>query len=246
MYCSNCGSENNFDANFCFHCGARLTRVSDTSQPDNDVAAPIGNSQKPEKFHCWVENTQCYVSGSLAKMIKESFCTALKVESFDKVLCNIYVNREYLVLVPKSKDRTAFRNIGMILGGGAAFSVLFGAAGASLDKLMGGGYSKNQTDLLHELKNVLVLDARNITVQATDERTSWNIEGGDWFTAISIHGQGVFNENEGHCEIVCNIEGRSNVKTWHAKPNNKINELCALLEVQVPEIKEVKNKFGFW
>jgi len=243
MFCTNCGHENNDSAKFCSHCGERIgDSIAKTGS--SHESAQISNDIKANDLTCFMDAVQVYLSGSVADTVKKKYCEMLKVKSFDKVLCSIYANSDCVVLVPKSKDARAFMVAGMLLGGGAAFSVLFGAIGNAFDKARMASQTSDVQKLFDATRNVLVVNAKTVRLDAKDVRFLWNLGGGDWYTEISITGQSVFNDETGDCRISFQVEGRSNKKTWHAKPNNKVAELSVLLGISQPEIKEEKNFFG--
>lgn len=238
MFCSNCGFKLADDSKFCSSCGAKLTSSIEINEPSDSTPKANNNVEFTEV----VKETDVNVTGSLADDVKSRFCEIVKAKNFSKVLSNIYVSKEAIIVTPHSKDRSGLALAGLILTGGAG---LVGALGMSAGAAIGQLFSKNQSDsiknMLKNLENTLVINASSIVIKAYDYRTNWDLAGGEWETRISLSGEAIFNEKVGDCSIVFSIYGKTYERTFFSKANNKVPELAKILGIKVPDIqKETK------
>lgn len=235
MFCSNCGFKLLINSKFCSSCGIKLEQ-----QPDVDMGVPAQTVNS--EFFQFLKEESLSISGEISDEVKNKFTEILKAKNFSKVLCNVFVSKEAIIVTPHSKDRSGLALAGLILTGGAG---LIGVLGMSAGAAIGQLFSKNQSDsvqnLIKNLENTLVINTNGVQLKAYDYRTNWDLAGGEWETRISISSQSLFNEHVGDCSIVFSVYGKTYERTFFSKANNKVPELAKIIGIKVPDIqKETK------
>lgn len=237
MFCTQCGSKNGEEAKFCASCGNKL--LANPSGIIPDVVPSPTVIEKSSPIVPYAEQIYSYIHGSLSSDVKSKFCEIVKAKNFDKVISNVFVSEEVILFTPHSKDRSGLALAGLVLTGGAGLIGVLGmTAGSAIAQLFSNSQSQSIQNILKNLENTLVLNAKTVQLKAYDYRRNWDLAGGEWETRISIGGEGYFNGKAGDCTIVFSFEGKTYERTFFSKANNKVPELCKILGIPVPDIKK--------
>jgi hypothetical protein len=237
MFCTQCGSKNSEESKFCASCGNKL--ISNSSVGNLDLNLPDTAIVKSSEIIEFAKQINSYLNGSLSSDVESKFCEIVKAKKFDKVLSNVFVSEDVILITPHSKDRNGIALTGLILTGGAGMAGILGmTAGSAIAQLFSNRQAQSIQNILKNLENTLVLNSKTIKVKAYDYRRIWDLAGGEWETRISIGGEGYFNGKVGDCTIIFSIEGKTYERTFFSKANNKVPELCKILGIAVPDIKK--------
>jgi len=237
MFCTQCGSNNSEVAKFCSSCGNKLS--SNSSVDDLNLVPSSTVTEKSSEIIEFAKQIYSYIHGSLSSDVESKFCEIVKAKKFDKVISNVFVSEDVILFTPHSKDRSGLALAGLILTGGAGLVGVLGmSAGSAIAQIFSNRQSESIQNILKNLENTLVLNAKKVQIKAYDYRRNWDLAGGEWETRISIGGEGYFNGKAGDCTIVFSVEGKTYERTFFSKANNKVPELCKILGISVPDIKK--------
>lgn len=263
MFCTKCGQKNSDSSRFCFKCGEKLSalsgdeRLSDDDrsyqstrklnqesldkESEDDLRAAsdkLDSNEKAQVFQ-YLKGYHLEFYDGLSEAVRTRFCEIVKTKKFDNVLSNVYVSRDCIMVVPDSRDNYGLALAGLILGGGVGLIGAAGAlAGGMVAKIFSNKQLSNLNEVFKEAKDVLIINAANIKVDAYDYRNHWDISGGEWETRIRIEGDAYFNGMVARGAMVFSVEGKTYERTLFAKANKKVPELMGILGLPVPEIKK--------
>lgn len=262
MFCTKCGQKNSDSSRFCFKCGERLLSLNgddplrdannsltqsksgnqDSFKGQSFDEAPVtmrAETNETAQVFQFLKGHHLEFYDGLSEAVRTRFCEIVKTKKFDNVLSNVYVSRDCMMVVPDSRENYGLALAGLILGGGVG---LFGAAGAlaggMVAKIFSNKQHSNLNEVFKEAKDVLIINAANIKVDAYDYRNHWDISGGEWETRIRIEGDAYFNGMVARGAMAFSVEGKTYERTLFAKANKKVPELMGILGLPVPEIKK--------
>lgn len=194
---------------------------------------------KDEKLINYLKKQPVTIEGSLKNSIESKFCEIINTKNFDKVLCDLFINSNLILLTASGKDRSGFAIAGLVLTGGAGLVGMLGlAAGSAIGKLFDGAQSNTSGDALKDFQNILIMNPKKSSISAYDYRTVWDLGGGEWQTRICLKGEGIFNGVKGDVSLIFAFEGKTYDRTFLVKANNKAPELANTLSLSIPQIKQ--------
>lgn len=214
MYCTNCGEKNGQDSRFCSNCGQSMKTSQSVANGNNliDDVPPDGDINFVE-IASSVAITIDLDGGVHSIADFENICSLIgkytKSKYVHKILYNIYISNEYLVIFPVSKDKSNLAMLGLLLGGGAlggAAVVLLQHAAKKIEK------SESEIDLGKEniLNNSIIYNTKNICLKFKESTTT----SGVFFststvdTHFKIMGSAIFNGKSYRLEVNFSIPGQ--------------------------------------
>jgi hypothetical protein len=192
-----------------------------------------------EKLIHFLNKQSVLIEGSLEKSIQSKFCEIINTKKFDKVLCDLFLNSNLILLMPSGKDRSGFGIAGLFLTGGSGLAGAIGlAAGNAIGKVFNSKQNFISDEIQKDFENVLIINSRAVSLDAYDYRTSWDLAGGEWQTRVRLQGEGIFNGTKGDVSLVFTFDGKTYERSFLVKANNKVPELANALSIPIPQIKQ--------
>jgi hypothetical protein len=236
MFCSNCGFKNSENSKFCTSCGTRIYTTKPNTLPQS--MGDLSDINAPNLIEVF-SKIQPGISGSLCEDVADKFPKIIGAKYFYKIFCTVYASKEYIALVPHSKDRTGLALVGIILtGGSGALAVLGMAAGSAVADALSNRESNKNKYILTNPEGAVIFDTSKVIIDAYDYRSAIGFSGGEWETRISIKGETYFNGKSGDFSFSFSVMGKTYKDTFFSKANKKMPELFRILEKEPLEIKE--------
>lgn len=122
-------------------------------------------------------------SGADSKFIERSFCEAIRVKKLDQVKADLLITTTRVIVAPASKDRSEAFGVGALLGPLGLFATgILGAAEEVISKK-----TKRKVDVQdkfssEDLYSCVVWNRPEMTFGVFEERTAWDLMGGEWAT----------------------------------------------------------------
>jgi hypothetical protein len=213
-------------------------RVEELNSKPSSISQTNIDSEDEKLVH-FLKKHSVRIEGSLQNLIESKFCEIINTKNFDKVLCDLFINSNLILLTASGKDRKGFAIAGLVLTGGAGLAGMLGlAAGNAIGKLFDDVQNNTSENTLKDFKDILIMNPKKSSLNAYDYRTDWDLGGGEWQTRICLKGEGIFNGEKGDVSLIFTFEGKTYDRTFMVKPNNKVPELANTLALPIPQIKQ--------
>jgi hypothetical protein len=193
---------------------------------EKNIINETANLNSIDNLDLFLKQGHYYFDGSIKDRIEKKFCEILKTKKYSNVLSDLYVNKNFIIITPSSKDTTSIELLG-ILGGHAGL-----AAMQSFTQFVRNKQSDKIKDKIDVLKNFVVFDAKSCEIKAKEVKYGfgWLAE---WHTWVLIEGDCLFDGTKERIsvrfEIDCTLFG--------ARERNKttISELCSRIGKPAPK-----------
>lgn len=122
-------------------------------------------------------------AGNESKILESTFCDAIRVKKLGQVKTDLLITSKRVIVAPAGKDRSEAFGVGALLGPLGLFATgALGAVEGALSKK-----AKRKVDVQdrfskEDLYSCVVWERSGMTFSVFEERTEWDLMGGEWAT----------------------------------------------------------------
>ena len=156
---------------------------------------------------------------------QQEFCREIGVKKKREITADLLVTNQRVIVSPGGKDHSDLAALGALFGAGGAVGGLAvgitSAVASGLTKISNRG-NKNSTAGAELPRCCIVWSRSNIKFEVFEERTAWDLGGGEWETAVRFSGKCDFMDGEFDAAVEFLFYGRFGNTMLRSKPKEAV------------------------